>query len=36
MHHPTDWGHKLYVSAILPVFNIDGKMNVEELKNYIR
>lgn len=26
MHHPSDWGHMLYYSNIVPVFNVDNRI----------
>lgn len=35
IHHPTEWGHKLYFTSIINVFNIDGSMKPVDLKYYI-
>lgn len=35
IHHPTEWGHKLYLTSIIDVFNIDGGMKPVDLKYYI-
>lgn len=35
MHHPSNWGHMIYVSVILPVFNVDGKMRPVDIKGFI-
>ena len=33
--HPTEWGHKLYFSSIIDVFNIDGGMNPVDMMDYV-
>ena len=35
MHHPSVWGHMIYMSEILPVFNIDGKMRPVDINGYV-
>lgn len=35
IHHPTEWGHKLYFASILPAFNIEGNMKPIDFENYI-
>ena len=35
IHHPSEWGHKLYYTSIIEVFNLDGKMKPIDLPNYI-
>lgn len=35
MHHPSDWGGKIYLTSIIPVFNIDGNIRPIDLQDYI-
>ena len=35
IHHPTEWGHKLYMTSIIGAFNINGKMRPVDLKDYV-
>lgn len=35
IHHPTEWGHKLYFTSIIKAFNFDGEMKPIDLSNYI-
>lgn len=35
MHHPSDWGHMIYTSEILPVFNIDGQMRPIDINGFV-
>lgn len=35
IHHPTEWGHKLYLTSIIDVFNITGEMKPIDLPYYV-
>lgn len=35
LHCPTEWGHKLYMTGLMPVFNVSGKLNSEDIRNYV-
>ncbi len=35
MHHPSDWGGKIYLTSIVPVFNVDGSIRPVDLQDYI-
>lgn len=35
IHHPTEWGHKLYLTSIIDVFNINGEMRPIDLTHYV-
>ncbi len=33
--HPNEWGHKLYFTSLIDVFNVDGSMRPADLKYYV-
>lgn len=35
IHHPNEWGHKLYFTSIIEAFNIYGTMRPIDFENYI-
>ena len=35
LHCPTEWGHKLYMTGLMPVFNVSGKLHSEDIRNYV-
>lgn len=35
IHHPNEWGHKLYLTSIIDVFNINGEMRPMDLPDYV-
>lgn len=35
IHHPNEWGHRLYFTSIISVFNITGEMRPADLKYYV-
>lgn len=35
IHHPNEWGHKLYLTSIIDVFNINGDMRPVDLPDYV-
>lgn len=35
IHHPNEWGHKLYLTSIIDVFNINGEMRPVDLPDYV-
>lgn len=35
MHHPSDWGGKIYLTGIIPVFNVGGSIRPVDLQDYI-
>mgnify|MGYP004466464055 FL=1 len=35
IHHPNEWGHKLYLASIIDVFNINGEMKPVDLPDYV-
>ena len=35
IHHPTEWGHKLYLTSIIEAFNINGKIRPIDLEDYV-
>lgn len=35
MYHPSDWGHQLYLTRLLPVFNIDRSIKPIEFEKYV-
>lgn len=35
MHHPSDWGHQLYLTSLMPLFNISGNMTPVKLSKYV-
>ena len=34
IHHPTEWGHKLYYTSIISAFNVTGEMKPADLPYY--
>ena len=34
IHHPTEWGHKLYYTSIISAFNVTGEMKPVDLPYY--
>ena len=35
IHHPNEWGHKIYYTSIIPAFNVNGDMRPADLPNYV-
>lgn len=35
IHHSSDWGHEIYMSEILLVFNVDEQLNLINIENYV-
>lgn len=35
MHHPSDWGHQLYLISLLSVFNVDGSIKPIEIEKFV-
>ena len=35
IHHPSKWGHQLYVTSLLPLFNLNKDMRPIDLNSYI-
>ena len=35
IHHPTEWGHKLYLTSIIDAFNLNGEMKPLDLEYYV-
>ena len=35
IHHPNEWGHKLYITSIMDLFNINENIIPFDLENYI-
>lgn len=35
LRRPTEWGHKLYMTSLMPVFNISGKLHPADIRNYV-
>lgn len=35
MHHSYDWGGKIYLTIIVPVFNVDRSIRPVDLQDYI-
>lgn len=36
MHHPSDWGHQLYLTSLLPVFNVDRSIKLFNVDGSIK
>ena len=35
IHHPSKWGHQLYVTSLLPLFNLNKDMRPIDINSYI-
>lgn len=35
LHHPAEWGHQLYFSSLLPVFNIGGRIDPSDFPRFL-
>ena len=35
LHHPAEWGHQLYFSSLLPVFNIGGQIDPSDFPRFL-